>query len=271
MRPSVREPAVAGTFYPGRAAELERQLDHLIPARPDHHRLLACVAPHAGYVYSGAVAGGLFGHLELPRRVLVMGPNHTGIGARVAAAPDDAWGTPIGPQPLDRDLALRLAERYPGVAVDSTAHRSEHSIEVQLPFLTRRRPDIQVLPLCLKHLGLDECLALGEAIAEVAEELDEPLGIVASSDMSHFVPDDEARTLDHRAIDAMLARDPRGLYETVHRDGISMCGVVPATVAITAANLLGAISAHLTGYATSGDASGDYRSVVGYAGICIHA
>ena len=158
MSLSVREPAVAGAFYPGRAAELERQLDHLIPAEPERHTLLACVAPHAGYVYSGAVAGRLFGHLELPRRVLVMGPNHTGVGARVAVAPDDAWGTPLGPLPVDRDLARRLIEHHPAVTEDATAHLREHSIEVQLPFLARRRPDIRVLPLCLRHLELDECV-----------------------------------------------------------------------------------------------------------------
>lgn len=269
MRPSVREPAVAGTFYPSSASALERQLDHLIAAESEHHRLLACVAPHAGYVYSGVVAGRLFGHLELPRRILVLGPNHTGTGTRVAASPDDTWDTPLGAHPIDHDLARRLAHRDSIVTEDASAHRREHSIEVQLPFLARRRPDLRVLPLCLRHLDLDECVALGEAIAEVAEELDEPLGIVASSDMSHFLPDDEARTLDHRAIDAMLARDPRELYDIVHSDGITMCGVVPATVALVAANLLGAASAHLTGYATSGDASGDYDSVVGYAGICI--
>jgi len=271
MTRSSREPAVAGSFYPGRASELERQLDHLIAAETDHHWLLACVAPHAGYVYSGAVAGRLFGHLELPRRVVVLGPNHTGVGARQAVAPDDAWGTPLGPRPIDQDLARRLMERHLELVPDPSAHLHEHSIEVQLPFLARRRPDLQLLPLVLKHLSFDECLELGEALAEVAEELDEPLGIVASSDMSHFLPDDEARAIDHRAIDAMLARDARELYDTVHRDGISMCGVVPATVALVAANLLGATSAHLTGYATSGDVNGDYGSVVGYAGVCIHA
>jgi len=267
---SVREPAVAGAFYPSSAAELDRQLDQLMPYGAPPHRLLACIAPHAGYVYSGGVAGRLFAHLELPRRIVVMGPNHTGLGAPIAIAPDDAWSTPLGPQRLDRELGELLLERHPEASPDAGAHRREHSIEVQLPFLHRRRPDAIVLPLCLKHLSFLGCQRLGEALAGIADELDEPLGIVASSDMTHYRPDTEARSLDHLAIDQMLARDPEGLYQTVHHEGITMCGVIPATVALVAANLMGATSAHLSSYATSGDVSGDLSAVVGYAGVCVH-
>ena len=271
MTLSVREPAVAGAFYPGTAAHLDRQLDQLMPSDAAPHPLLACVAPHAGYVYSGRVAGQLFGHLELPRRVVVMGPNHTGLGAPVAVAPDDAWATPLGPVPLDRELGELLLARHPDACRDPVAHRREHSIEVQLPFLLRRRPDVTVLPVCLKHLGYAGCERLGESLAVIADELGEPLGIVASSDMTHYRPDAEARDLDHLAIVQMLARDPAGLYETVHREGITMCGVIPATVALVAARLMGATSAHLSSYATSGDVSGDRSAVVGYAGICLVA
>ena len=148
--------------------------------------------------------------------------------------------------------------------------RAEHSIEVQLPFIRRRRPDDEVLPVCVKHLDLERCLRLGAIIASVADGLDEPLGIVASSDMTHYRPDDVARDQDHRAIEAALSRSPEALYETVHREGITMCGVVPATIALAAANRMGATDAHLVAYATSGETSGDFSSVVGYAGICIH-
>jgi AmmeMemoRadiSam system protein B len=130
---------------------------------------------------------------------------------------------------------------------------------------------VTVLPVCLKHLGFPGCQRLGEALAGIADEIDEPLGIVASSDMTHYRPAAEARTLDHRASVQMLARDPEGLYQTVHREGITMCGVIPATVALVAANLIGATSAHLSSYATSGDASGDWNAVVGYAGVCLVA
>ncbi len=271
MNPAVREPAVAGTFYPVDPAELERRLDHLVAVEPQRHQLLACVSPHAGYIYSGDVAGRLFGHLDVPRRVVVMGPNHTGMGADVSVAPHDQWQTPLGPQPVDRELAEELMTRDPEAIGDANAHWREHSVEVQLPFLRRRRPDVSVLPIALKHLSLERCYRLGETLAALADELAEPLGIVASSDMTHYRPDDVARDLDHQAISALLARSPEDLYETVHRVGISMCGVIPATVALVAANLLGAVGAHLVAYSTSGDTSGDYSSVVGYAGVCVHA
>jgi len=270
MSTMIRETTVAGAFYPGVGDRLAGQLSQLIPDHADHHELLACIAPHAGYMYSGGVAGELFGHLDLPRRIIVMGPNHTGLGAEVAVSPHHQWSTPLGAETVDRDLADRVLAAYPYARLDESAHLREHSIEVQLPFMHRRRPDMEILPICIKHLEVDDCIRLGEALAGIISDIGEPVGIVASSDMSHYQPDEIARRLDRMAIDAMLDRDPRGLYDTVHRNAITMCGVVPATVALAAANRLGAADAHLVAYATSGDTSGDYSAVVGYAGVCIH-
>jgi hypothetical protein len=272
MPTDVRTPAVAGTFYPGEADALAREMARLVPEDAETtHELLACVAPHAGYVYSGQVAGRVFGHLKVPRRVLLMGPNHTGMGAAVSVAPHAAWATPHGEVPVDRDLGDRLLEAVGGAEAEPRAHGREHSLEVMLPFLLARRPDVAVLPVCLAHLSKTDCRRLGAALARVIDDLDEPVGIVASSDMSHYEPDAVTRERDRLAIDAMLALDPDGLYDTVHSNGITMCGVVPATVALVAATELGAIDAHLVDYATSGDVSGDRSAVVGYAGICIHA
>lgn len=270
MSTTVRQTTVAGSFYPIVEDELHRELNRLVPVEEERHDLLACISPHAGYVYSGGVAGKLFGHLDLPRRVVVLGPNHTGSGAEVAVAPHRQWDTPLGPATVDLVFGQRLIERYPGAELDDRAHWREHSIEVQLPFLMNRLPDLQVVPVCLQHLTVTDCLRLGDAIVAVIQELEEPVGIVASSDMTHYQPDSVARQLDHMAIDAALARDPERLYHTVHSEGISMCGVIPATVALAAANRLGATDAHLVAYATSGDISGDYSAVVGYAGICVH-
>jgi AmmeMemoRadiSam system protein B len=270
METTPREPAVAGAFYPGTATELEHELQQLMTVSEERHQLLACIAPHAGYVYSGGVAGELYGHLELPRRVIVLGPNHTGAGARVAVAPHQKWRSPLGDQAVDVQLARLLVERFSDASFDENAHWREHSLEVQIPFLFARRPDVVVLPICLSHLGLDQCLDLGRALAQLIDDLGEEIGLVASSDMSHYVEDGRARILDRMAIDAALERNPESLYQTVHREGITMCGVVPATVAIEAANRLGAAGAHLVAYATSGDVSGDRSAVVGYAGMCIH-
>jgi AmmeMemoRadiSam system protein B len=267
---SLRDPAVAGAFYPATAAALENQLRDLIKIDDHCHPLLACIAPHAGYVYSGGVAGSLFGHLDIPTRVIVLGPNHTGAGAAVAIAPHERWRTPLGDLPIDTVLARKLADRAYAATFDPRAHRREHSIEVHLPFLLARRPDIEALPVCLAHLRLTDCIDLGRTLARLIGESNEPIGIVASSDMSHYLSDADARRLDRLAIDAALTLDPVALYETVHREGITMCGVVPATVALAAANELGASAAHLVAYATSGDVSGDTKAVVGYAGICIH-
>lgn len=271
MPSTVREPAVAGAFYPGTAGELDRRVGELTPVSEDRHELLGCIAPHAGYVYSGGVAGTLFGHLEVPRRVIVLGPNHTGVGAVIAVAPHDAWRTPAGDRPLDEELTRKIVTEVAGAESDTEAHWREHSLEVQLPFLRVRQPELRFAAICLGRLSLEHCLEMGRSLAAIVSELGEPVGLVASSDMSHYVSEENARRLDHLAIKAALARDPAALYETVRHHGITMCGVVPATVVLEAANRLGATGAHLVAYATSGDVSGDRSSVVGYAGICVHA
>jgi AmmeMemoRadiSam system protein B len=268
---TTRPTVVDGAFYPRSPGRLQADVRSLMETVDEpRHDLLACLAPHAGYVYSGGVAGRVFAHLRLPPVVLLMGPNHTGRGARVACAPHDAWSSPLGPVPVDGALRQTLLERSPRVELDDRAHLQEHSLEVMLPFLRERRPDVRVVPVCLAHLSRDECLAFGAEVAAAVSGFAEPVGIVASTDMSHYVSDDEARRLDRLAIDAALALDPAGLYDTVHAAGITMCGVVPATVALAAANALGATAAHLVHYATSGDVSGDRSAVVGYAGICVH-
>lgn len=265
---TIRRPAVAGTFYPGRAPALRRQLESLIVPDPQPHHCLGCIAPHAGYVYSGPVAGKLYGHLELPRRIVVLGPNHTGAGAAVSVAPETSWQTPLGEVPIDDRLRHAVFNRIAGIEAEPRAHSREHSIEVQLPFLQVRRPDLTVLPVTLMHLDLPGCIALGEAIADAVLSTDEPAALVASSDMTHYEPDAAARERDRLAIEAALTMEPATLYETVHRHGITMCGVVPATVMLAALRALGAQSGHLVAYQTSGETSGDRSAVVGYAGIC---
>lgn len=271
MRETVRQPVVAGMFYPGTEHALRSQLESLIVLDPDPHQCRGCIAPHAGYVYSGPVAGRLYGHVELPRRIVVLGPNHTGSGAVVSVAPESAWETPLGEVPIDVDLRRRLLDRVPAAQSETGAHRREHSIEVQLPFLKVRRPDLSVLPVVLAHFDLDDCLSLGEALATVIVQSDEPVAIVASSDMTHYEPDAQARGRDALAIEAALSMNPGQLFETVHRHRITMCGVVPATVLLAALGILGADGGHLQAYQTSGDTSGDRSSVVGYAGLCFPA
>lgn len=261
-----REPAVAGRFYTDDPAALVRQVDRFLAAGGEKVRARGVVAPHAGYVYSGAVAGAVYARVEVPPRVIVLGPNHTGLGRPAALWPDGAWRLPAGDVPIDAGLTAALAAS-PLVERDAEAHALEHSLEVQVPFLARARPGVAIAALCLGPLSYDDCEALGSEVARAAA--DAGALVVASSDMSHYVPAETAREKDHRAIAKLLALDPRGLYDTVRREKITMCGIVPATVMLVAARALGATRAELVRYANSGDVNGDTRQVVGYAGVVI--
>jgi len=262
-----RMPAVSGQFYPGTASGLSRALLDLTREETTREPAIGVVAPHAGYVYSGAVAGELFSSVRVPGKTVIFCPNHTGIGEDAAVMSHGAWRMPWGDVPIDEELATRLETACPLLREDASAHLREHAIEVQLPFLHRFRPDVRIVPVALGRLSLEECRALGEGVANaIAADAERPL-LVASSDMSHYVPDAVARKKDRMAIDRMLALDPEGLYRTVRTERISMCGVLPATVVLFAARRLGATSARLVRYATSGDVSRDFEQVVGYAGL----
>jgi len=262
-----REPAVAGRFYPAEPDRLASEVQRLLGVAPSEQpvRALGVIAPHAGYIYSGAIAGTTFARIVVPPRTVVLCPNHTGMGEPVALWPDGGFRTPVGRVPVDLELAAELAA-CPLVSRDRAAHRHEHALEVQLPLLLARQPELRIVPLCLGRLTLDQCRELGAAIASAAGP---DALVVASSDMSHYIPAAEARRRDHRALDRVLALDPEGLYATVRGEGITMCGVVPATVMLFAARQLGARSATLVRYGNSGEVNGDTRSVVGYAGVIV--
>lgn len=269
-----REPAVAGRFYPGEPEALAAQVASLLAERPEGRAtaepprpVLGVLAPHAGYMYSGAVAGATFARVTVPERAIVLCPNHTGLGASVSLWPEGSWCTPLGRVPIDRDLTGSLLECRL-VTADRAAHRSEHAIEVELPFLQLRRPDVALAALCLAQLSFEECQEVGLAVARAARA--RSALIVASSDMSHYIPESEARNKDHRALERLLALDPHGLYHLVRRERITMCGYVPATVMLVATLELGARESELVRYGSSADASGDSSSVVGYAGAVVY-
>ncbi len=267
----VRHPAVAGRFYPRDPKDLrEEVLSCLSPTpRPTPVRALGCIAPHAGYVYSGHVAGAVFAGLEIPELCLVMCPNHTGVGRPLAIVCDGAWETPLGEVPIDSDFAAALKRRCPLLQEDSSAHRSEHAVEVELPFLQMRHPHLKFVPIALGTGQFEPLKQLGEAIADVIAAHRGPVLIVASSDMNHYESDAVTRVKDHRAIEPILALEARVLYDVVTQQHISMCGFGPAVAMLTAVKKLGATSAELVKYATSGDVSGDRDVVVGYAGVIV--
>jgi len=261
---------VAGFFYPGDKSSLLAEVDACLAATPaaTPRRTIAAMMPHAGYVYSGRTAGAVAAAVDVPERVIGLGPKHTRLGERAAVAAASAWRFPFGDVPIDAELAAALAGK-PHLELDDAAHRDEHSLEVEVPFLWRRNPNLRLAPVALGWLDLEQLREIGAAVAEVISAAGAPILIVASTDMSHQIPLAEAQRLDRLAIDRVLALDPEGLYRTVADHDISMCGVIPVTAALFAAKALGAKSAELIRYATSAEASGDDRRVVGYAGIVI--
>ncbi|RMH43150.1 MAG: AmmeMemoRadiSam system protein B [Deltaproteobacteria bacterium] len=267
----MRKPAVAGRFYPGSPAALQQEVRrHLAAGAPDRRRrAVAVMAPHAGYVFSGDVAGKTFAEVEVPDRVIVLCPNHTGLGRRIAVHPAGAFAIPGAQIPIDAELAGRVLARVPGAEADALAHAYEHAIEVELPFLLAKNPRVKVVPIVLAGLSEREAVQLGEALADAAEDVGDRVLVVASSDMSHYLPDAEARRVDRVALAPLLASDPHGLYRTVVANDISMCGFIPATAMLAYAHRTGGGAPELTDYATSGDAFGDRDRVVGYAGVVV--
>lgn len=268
----VRSPAVAGLFYPRDPQLLRREVERHIGDTADAAPAVGAVVPHAGYVYSGGVAGRTFRRLAVPRRVVILCPNHTGRGSRVSVVPAGAFRVPGADVPVDEHLARAVLAEVPGAAADTRAHEREHAIEVELPFLLARRPDVAIVPIVLGGLDESEAVAVGEGLARAAEAAapGQDVLVLASSDMSHYVPDRTARALDRLAIERLLALDPSGLHRTVERHDISMCGYLPATAMLAWARRRGAGRAELAGYATSGETSGDLEHVVGYAGVVVH-
>jgi hypothetical protein len=269
----LRHPAVAGRFYPRNPGDLRAEAQvYLSQAKPAHDtpvEAIGCIAPHAGYMYSGHVAGAVFARMEIPRRCVLMCPNHTGMGRALAMMSEGAWETPLGEVPIDSELAAALKQRFSALHDDSTAHRAEHAAEVELPFLQLRQPKLVFVPIALGTGQFEPLEQLGHALADVIAAQKEPVLIVASSDMNHYESDAVTRAKDHKAIERILTLDARGLYDVVTQQDISMCGFGPAVAMLTAARQLGARSAELVRYATSADVSADYERVVGYAGVVV--
>lgn len=270
MPVEIREPAVAGRFYPGDPKQLRADvLSYTASTGEPKLHAIGCVVPHAGYMYSGHVAGAVYERLEFHQRYIILCPNHTGAGHPLALMQEGAWRTPLGDAPVDRELADRLLAAFPLLNVDAYAHRAEHALEVQLPFLQVLDRNFQFVPIVVGTARLDVLKALGESIAQAIEDLGEPVMVIASSDMNHYENDASTRVKDRLAINRILALDPLGLYEIVHQRDISMCGYGPAVAMLIAARRLGASCAELIKYATSGDISGDRDMVVGYAGVAV--
>lgn len=264
----IRQPAVAGKFYSDDPEQLRGELSRMIP-REEPAKAIGVVSPHAGYVYSGSAAGKVYAAVEVPDAVIVLGPNHTGMGAAAALAPPGEWLTPLGPVRVNDRLSQLIMKHAPLVREDSAAHRFEHSLEVQVPFLQYRNPQVSIAALCLSLPDFDSISRVGTGIAHAIAEYGSEVLIVASSDMTHYESASEAKAKDDLALERLACMDPEGLLRVCRERDISMCGVIPATAMLVAAKALGAISSRLICYTNSGEVNGDLKSVVAYAGLTV--
>jgi len=268
----LRLPAVAGRFYPANPNELAASVRRVSAPRDAaavgaKASVAACLVPHAGYMYSGAVAGEVFSRIELPKKIVILGVRHFPRGESAAILSNGAWRTPLGDAPIDTDLAMALRDACPLLREDAVAHSQEHSLEVQIPFLQVLAPGFSFVPVALGTARFEDLVRVGEAVARVLTTAQERVLLLATSDLNHYEDDATTRVKDAKAVKELLGLDARGLFDVCRTEKISMCGLGPAVATITALRAMGAMDGELVRYATSAEVSGDTSSVVGYAGI----
>ncbi|MBU2541172.1 MAG: AmmeMemoRadiSam system protein B [Candidatus Omnitrophica bacterium] len=268
----LRESVASGKFYPSSAAAIRKQINSLLPKeRAQKSSAIAAMLPHAGYIYSGEVAVSVIAQLEIRKNIILLGPNHTGIGKRVSISSKGKWNTPMGDVEINEEIAKAFLSNSEILEEDISAHVYEHCLEVELPILQYFSSDFKIVPIVVGQISLSEILKLAADLVKTiktADLVDETL-FLASSDMTHYESQQEANSKDKLAISQIEKLSAKGLIEIVSKNNISMCGVYPTAVVIEAARILGAKKAELIKYETSAKASGDYSQVVGYAGLII--
>ena len=266
----MRQPAVAGRFYPGSAEALTLAVKELMPTGQSSHKqkALAVVSPHAGYVYSGALAAETFCSVEIPETVIIIGPNHRGQGAPIALS-TTTWDMPLGKVPIDMEICNRILAHSPHIRVDELAHKYEHSLEVQVPFLQTLQKKLTIVPLVVSHISYPLCEEVASALSKAIIGSARDILVVASSDMNHYEPRKNTEKKDRLALQCLEQMNPYDLYHTVIDNRISMCGFIPAVIALLVAKAQGGSKYRLIGHTDSGYVSGDTDQVVGYAGAVI--
>ncbi|HOX54981.1 MAG TPA: AmmeMemoRadiSam system protein B [Candidatus Omnitrophota bacterium] len=268
----VRRAAVSGQFYPSAKASLLNQIEGFIDKTAEKTDAFGAIMPHAGYVYSGLVAGQTASSFLSKDRYILIGPNHTGFGKPFSIMTEGIWDSPLGKVEIDSSLAGAILTKSKFLKEDSLAHTQEHSIEVEIPFLQYFKPDFKFVPIAVFPAELKIYKEIAQSIAKAIEEFADKKRtmIIASSDMTHYEPQEAAHYKDKIAIDAILKLDEDELFDKVKDLDISMCGYAPAVIMLAATKILGAKKAKLIKYQTSGDVSGDYSAVVGYAGVIVY-
>ena len=265
----IRKPVVAGQFYPASASQIREMMEIFVDKTAEKEEVIGLVSPHAGYIYSGAVTGAVISRIKSKDTFIIMGPNHTGSGKPLSIMTEGVWKTPLGEVEIDSELGKKILATSKHLEEDDKAHRYEHSIEVQLPFLQYFKPDFKLVPIVFGYASSTVYKEIGKEIAEAVKELGKKVVIIASSDMTHYEPQASAQKKDRQAIEAILNLNEDELLKRVDELNITMCGYAPVVSLIVAAKELGTTGAELVKYQTSGDVTGNYSSVVGYAGIII--
>jgi len=265
----IRSPVVSGQFYPESPSQLKSMIEGFVDKEAVKEEVIGLVSPHAGYIYSGPVAGAVISRIKFNDTFIIMGPNHTGRGKPLSIMTEGVWKTPLGEVEIDSELGKQILATSKHLKEDYTAHQYEHSIEVQLPFLQYFKKDIRLVPIILSYYPGATYKEIGKEIAKAVKELNKKVVIIASSDMTHYEPQKSAQKKDSQAIEAILDLNEDELLKRVDELNISMCGYGPTVSLLSAAKELGATGAELVRYQTSGDTTGDYSAVVGYAGIII--
>jgi len=263
----IRNPSAAGFYYPASPAELKTMVAKYVDKNTPKEEVVGLLMPHAGYQYSGAVAGATISRVKFKDTFIIMGPTHSGMGKPFSVMPEGTWKTPLGEVEVDEELARRIIGLSRYAEEDFAAHEDEHAVEVQIPFLQYIKPDVRIVPIILAGAGADIYKEIGHAIVRAIKELKREAVILASGDMTHHEPQESAQKKDMAAVEAMLALDEDELTRRYRNLRISMCAHGPVVTLIAAAKELGVTGAELVKYQTSGDATGDYDAVVGYAGV----
>ena len=265
----IRKPVVAGQFYPQTQEGINKMLSKMIAPNEEKEDAKGIILPHAGYVYSGYVAGATISKVDIKKTAVILGADHTGEGKRFSIMTKGSWETPLGEAKIDTEIAESILKESSLLEDDSLSHMHEHSIEVEVPFLQYMRKDIKIVPITISKGDIKEYQKVAEEIANGFKKIGRCALFVASTDMTHYESKESAEEKDRLAIDAILALDEEKLFRAVEENNISMCGVAPTCVLIGICKNLGAKKSGLVKYQTSGDVSGDYTSVVGYAGFVI--
>jgi len=268
----VRNPVVSGTFYPSSAAEIEKMIgEFILKDHPESTDAIGCVVPHAGYAYSGRVAALTLSQVRIPEKVILLGPNHTGLGSPYSIMTEGSWKTPLGEVKIDGDLARLILRNSRHIKEDYLAHADEHSLEVELPIMQYFKSNFEIVPIAFLSEDLEVLIEEGINIAKVIKKYAcNKVLLIASSDMTHYEPEAQARKKDKQAIETILSLDEKKLMEQITAFNITMCGYAPVVAMLSCAKELGASKGRLAAYQTSAEVTKDKTSVVGYAGIILN-